>query len=238
MRSGGPAFLAYRRDELAAHDALAHGHVDPRQVQIEADQPLAMVDHDQAALVVQAGLGKGHDAPRRSDHRGPDRGSEIVAVVGLLGLAVQHALTAEPGGEARPFDRQDEAAREAGPVHMAGEPHGLALSLGGDAGQQHRVTGRHLVFGQAVDALDVEDARRDLEAAVGFAGRGLHAQVDAGGRVAIEADDEQSVRRRRAGRLSVDEDLGPGFGAPDGVARLDQPTFELKRRRAGQRRGG
>ena len=168
VRAGGAALLADRADPLAAAHQVALADVDPGQVQILADQALAVVDQDQPALEVQAPLGQRHPAVGWRRHRRAGRRSHVDAVVRPLGIAVQDPLAAEPAREAVLRQRQGEARAEGVEVGSAGEALRLARGLGLDPRQQRRVRRRDLVVRQAVDALDVEVALGDRERAAGL----------------------------------------------------------------------
>src|SRR5690606_33561620 len=113
-------------------------------------------------------------------------------------------------------------------VDAAGEALGLELDLAGDAGQQLggcRGDGRGR---QAVDAGDVEVPAGDVETAAGDAAFGAGFDRGRGGSVAVETDDEPAVRRGGGQGLAVDEDEGPGPGAADGVAALDEAAGQVE----------
>ena len=66
----------------------------------------------EAAVEIEVGLGQDHEARRRGVDGRADGGGEIDAVMGRLGLPVQHPLHAEGRGSHRVVQGQDEAALE------------------------------------------------------------------------------------------------------------------------------
>ncbi len=160
-----------------------------------------------------------------------------------LGLAVQHPLATEAGGEAKAAHRQGEAILEGVQVRAAGEALGLAAAFRLDASQQRRIRRTDLVFSQAADALDIEDAAGDLDPVDGLAVSAPDPDLRGRTCVAVEADHEQPLSRRRAYLICVEPDLGARRGAADRKAALLE--FAGKRepgRRglgpAGERHGG
>ncbi len=145
-----------------------------------------------------------------------------------LRLAVEDPLTAEPRRQARPLDRQDEAAAEIVAVDPAGQADRLPLQLGGDAGEQHGVGRADLVRRQAVDPLDVEVALGHREGVDRLALGGAHGEGGGVRGVAVEADHEQPAGRRRPHRGAVHQHLRPRRRADDGEAALDQPAGKLQ----------
>lgn len=240
MGPGGPASGTDLADLLAPFDPLARAADDLRLVQVDADQALAVVDHDEAALEM-------HAARRHADHTtgGAEDGRalgrrQVRAVVRALGLAVEDALAAEPPGAAPTLggQRHGEAAAEVLGVDAAGQGGLLDGVLFLQPGQQGRIAGADLVFRQARDALDVEVARGDGEDMAGRAAGAGDPQGAAGGGVTVEADDEQAAGAGAADGLLVQPDVGARRGAAEGEAALAPDAAQLERRRRGQRRAG
>jgi hypothetical protein len=158
--------------------------------------------------------------------------------MGPLGFAVEAALAAEPAGAPPALGRQGhrEAFLEVLGVDAAGQGRLLEGVLLFQFGQQGRVAGADLVFGQAGDALDVEVAGRQVEdVADRTAGVG-DAQGGGGGRIAVEADDEQAGGPGAADGLVVEPDVGPRRGAAEGEAALLVGAGQAQGRRRGKGR--
>ena len=155
MRSRGAAFAADFAYFIALFHTLTRADFELGQVQIGANQTLAVVKHDQSALVVKSRFGKTHERLTRCVDRRSDWRGEVSAIVRPLGHAVQDPLAAEPGRVTRAIHRRDEAGSEIVRVDVAGETGGLALGLLGDAREQGGIGWSNLILWQAVDALDV-----------------------------------------------------------------------------------
>ena len=233
VRTGGPALLADRRDQLALTHGISSRNKHFRQVQIGRDQALTMVDQDQSALEMQARFGEGDHSGGGGANGRPDRGRQINPKMGTLWLAVEYALPAEARRTARALDRQDETALEGVQIGQAGKACGLALALGDEAGQKDGILGRDLIGRQAVDALDVEGPGRDDRFVGGRAVGGGHGDMDEWRGVAVEADHEPAVGRGQADDLAVNVDGGAVRGAAYGVAALRELTGQGEARRGG-----
>ncbi len=100
--------------------------------------------------------------------------------------------------------------------------------------EQERGIGRgDLIFGQAVDPLDVEDAPGDGQLVRRLPAIRPYADFLRLRPVAIEADHEQALGRGSAHVLAVEEHLRPRCGAADGEAALLEAAEELQPRRGG-----
>ncbi len=124
--------------------------------------------------------------------------------------------------------RQREAILEVVEIGAAGEALRLALRLRLDAGEQGRIARADLVFGQAVDALDVEDAGGDGGPVRRHSIPGAHLDLRTRGRVTVEADHEEAARRRLADGLPIEQHLRPGRRAAEGETALLEASGKLE----------
>ena len=112
MWTGGPAGHAHPADRLSAAQVLACDDVDAGLVKIGREQPLAVVDQDQAALEMQPWLGQGDASGGGGpDHR-PLRCRQIDAVVRPRGRTIEDALAAPAAGDPEALQRPVEAVAE------------------------------------------------------------------------------------------------------------------------------
>lgn len=121
VRAGDSAGRAREAEALAARDALAGLHVDPREVHVHRQEAVAVVDED--VLPGEEVVGREDDEPalRREDGR-PDLRTVVDASVRGAGLAVEEAPCPEVArgrlGERR---RQREGERRVRPEGRRGD---------------------------------------------------------------------------------------------------------------------
>ena len=185
-----------------------------------------MIDQGQAAFEMHVRPSEDDAAVRRgADHR-PGGSGQVDAIVGTGRRAVQDPLGAPLAGDAIGLQRPDEAVAEILCVGPTGEGFGLQGDLALDAGKQigiARFDGRGR---QAIDAGRGELVGGDIETPPGRTAAQPSLDLDAGGGVPVEADDEQTVRRSGRQGLALDEDQGAGRGSAEGVSALTPGAVE------------
>lgn len=228
MGPGRPAFLANGPDHLAlGHDlTLLHQHL--RLMQVGRDQALSVVQQGQAALEVKTCFSKGHKCAGGSMDRRSRWRSHVVAIVRSLGHPIQNALAAKSSRQPEFLQRKNEACPEILTVRPTGKANGLARRFSGNPGQQGLTLGIDLVFSQAADLLDVENAWCNARHMFGGAFGRYGAYCGFRFCVPVKADDEQALRRSLPFIDPIHIDLRPRPGAADQGAALLRAAGELQ----------
>lgn len=71
MRPSRAPLLADAANDLPLFHTLAEPNVELRQMQIDGDQALTVIDHQQPALIEKFGFSEGHDPPAGADTMAP-----------------------------------------------------------------------------------------------------------------------------------------------------------------------